>query len=92
MRPRGVDADAIDLSTQRGEFGESLSELGKLVRSTRAEVEGVRQQQYWAALEDRGQPHGFFAAHGELEVWHGGANSQGIHGGGMLLVGPDGRR
>jgi hypothetical protein len=44
VRPGGIDADANDLGAQVTELLDTFSELGKLVRSTRAEVEWVGQQ------------------------------------------------
>jgi hypothetical protein len=44
VTPGRIDADAVDLDTQGAELVKSFSELGKLVRSTRAEVEDIGQQ------------------------------------------------
>jgi hypothetical protein len=51
MGPGGVDANAIDLGRMCLELVDAFSELGKLVGSTRAEVEDIGQQDDGATLE-----------------------------------------
>jgi hypothetical protein len=66
--PGRVDTDAIDLGAQAAELFDSFSELGKLVGSTRAEVEKVRQQHDWSAAEHLGQAHGLSAVDRQFEI------------------------
>ena len=68
MRPGGIDADAVQLDAELAEVCDAFSELGKLVRSTWAKVEDVRQQHNRAALECRRQADRFPSADGELEI------------------------
>jgi uncharacterized protein involved in exopolysaccharide biosynthesis len=74
--PGRIDADAEDLRTQGTEFLDLLSELGKLIGSTRAEVEDVREQDDGAAGQRFGQADRLLAAHGQLEVRSGVADAQ----------------
>ena len=100
MRPGGVDTDAEHLRTQGTELFDLLSELGKLVRSTRAEIEDVREQDYGAASQRFGQADRLLAAHGQLEIGSGIADAQMGHSSrdyftrgassGLLLVTPAG--
>jgi len=68
VTPGGIDADAEDLYAKLAEVLDAFSELGKLIRSTRAEVEDVGQERDRAALEDARQADRFPPADGQLEV------------------------
>jgi hypothetical protein len=74
--PGRIDADAEDLRTQGTEFLDLLSELGKLIGSTRAEIEDVGEQDDGAAGQRFGQADRLLAAHGQLEVRSGVADAQ----------------
>src|SRR4051794_24078223 len=76
MRPGQVDAYAEHLGTQSTELFDLLSELGKLIGSTRAEVEHVGEQHDRAAGQRFGQADRLLAAHGQLEVRSGIADAQ----------------
>jgi hypothetical protein len=77
--PCRVDADADDLRAEVAELGDAFSELGKLVRSTRTEVEDVGQQHHGAVAECIGQVELFGAADRQLEVRCGVANCEWGH-------------
>jgi hypothetical protein len=64
MRPGRIDADAKDLRAQRAKLVNPLSELGKLVCSTRAEVEDVGEQDDRPTSQSARKTHGFAAAYG----------------------------
>jgi hypothetical protein len=75
--PGGVDADADDLGAEGAELGDAFSELGKLVRSTRAEVEDVGEEDDGTLLEGVGEVEFFCAVGWQFEVRGGVANSEG---------------
>jgi hypothetical protein len=79
VRPGGIDADADDLGAQVAELLDTFSELGKLVRSTRAEVEDVGQEHDGPLLERIGQMERFWAADRQLEIGRGVANCKWGH-------------
>jgi len=68
VAPRRVDTDAVQLDAELAEVLDAFSELGKLVRSTRAEVEDVRQQNNWPALQGVREAHRFASTQRELEI------------------------
>ena len=80
VRPGRIDADAEHLRTQGTELFDLFSELGKLVGSTRAEIEDVGKQYDRAAGQRFGQADRLLAAHGQLEVRSGLADAQMGHG------------
>jgi hypothetical protein len=68
VRPGGVDTDAVHLRPETLEFFDPLSELGKLVRSTRRKVKNIRQQHDGAARQGSREADRLFASDRQLEV------------------------
>ena len=60
---RRVDGNAVDLDAPGGELLDAFSELGKLVGSTRREIENVRQKDHRAVLESLRQLYPARTAH-----------------------------
>ena len=77
MRVDAVDADPVDGYVCLLEVIEPVPKLGKLVASTRGEVEDVKSEHGGAApLDGLGQPDRAAAGRGELEVGCGGSYLQ----------------
>ena len=81
-----IDRDAVDLRALGGELFDAFSELGKLVRSTRAEVEYVCQQDHRALLDGLRQLESLGPAHRQVKVGSAIANLESVHCGTILDV------
>ena len=68
LPPNGFTGKVHHLDAKVAELRNTFSELGKLVGSTRAEVENIGQQHDWPLLERLREVEGFGAADWQLEI------------------------